>query len=174
MNRLKYIGCILIALLVVSCVRSDDEPAEEYIQVGDDLPEFTVNGPSGTQYDSAGATGRITLICFFNTTCPDCHRELPKLQYVWERLEDNGLFSMVCIGRDRTLSEIAAYWNAESFTMPYYEDPLRAAYTLFATRTIPRIYLVDEDGIVRKMWVEEIGLSREQLLDAVKSYTGTP
>ena len=44
------------------------------------------------------------------------------------------------------------------------------AYSLFATVTIPRIYLSDKEGIIRAMWVEEIGLDREQLLEEIKSY----
>lgn len=170
----KILFLALVAVCMSACVRNDDDtPSEEYVHKGDLLPVFVADGPSGTSYHSADARGKITIICLFNTTCPDCHRELPKLQYVWQEL-DGESFELACIGRERTLAEIAEFWEEQGFTMPYYEDPLKTVYGLFATRTIPRIYLTDKAGIVREMWVENTDMTREQLLAIVRGYLETP
>ena len=171
-NKILYV--LLSVALFAGCVKSDDNLNEERVSVGEALPVFTVKGPDGATYSPSNSVGKVTLICFFNTTCPDCHRELPKIQYVWEQLESEGQFALACIGRDRTLAEIAEYWTTGRFTMPYYEDPARSVYELFATLKIPRLYLADKDGIVREIWIEEVSLTQEQLLAKIKSYTGTP
>ncbi|MDL2230502.1 TlpA family protein disulfide reductase [Alistipes sp. OttesenSCG-928-L06] len=174
MRAFKYIAFLAAGLLAVSCISSDDEPNEEYVAVGDKLPVFQAKGPNEAVYNSADASGKVTLICLFNTTCPDCHRELPKVQYVWDQLAAHESFEVVCVGRERTLAEIATFWSGQGFTMPYYEDPQRAVYKLFATSVIPRLYLADRAGVVREMWVEETNLTPDQLLSVVKGYVETP
>ena len=103
---MKTFRLFLLALILfpTGCIKSDDEPNREYVLPGDPLPAFTEVGEDGASYHSADAPGKLTLICFFNTTCPDCHRELPKLQYVWEELSPEEGFGTVCIGRARTLA----------------------------------------------------------------------
>lgn len=163
-----------ILLLFAGCTKSNDLPNEEWVRVGDPLPVFSADGPDGTVYRSADAAGRVTVICLFNTTCPDCHREMPKLEYVWEQLGGREDFEIACVGRQRTLSEITTFWDERNFTMPYYEDPQKTVYNLFATMTIPRIYLADRQGVVREMWVKNTHLTQEQLLSVVKGYLETP
>lgn len=156
-------------------MKDKGEATEEYVQVGDPVPAFTVNG-----YDSAETVGKITLITFFDPECKDCQRELPLLQNAYNLLKYNNEFKMINIARGRTLENLAEVDEGATWlSMPCYPDPDRKIYNLFATSTIPRIYLVDQEGVVREKWVENTHMAedeqgQEAFLSIIESYLEMP
>ncbi len=166
----EVIFASLAAACLTGCVRDDRVEVEEHVRVGGPVPAFNI-----INYNSAQTVGKITLLTFFDPACPDCRRELPLLEYVCENMKDTPDFEMVNIARDRTLENLAATEGGGRWlSMPCYPDPDRSIYNLFATSTIPRIYLIDRQGIVREMWVENTHLNAEQLLSVVRSYIEKP
>lgn len=132
---------VFAALLFVSCVSDDtpDDPADgSLVKVGDAVPAFTVTLDDGTTFTSPDdLLGHTTVLVFFNTTCPDCQRELPLLQARHDAGE-----RIVCISRAESAANIAAYWTAHALTLPYAAVPDRSIYNLFAQSGIPRTYTV--------------------------------
>jgi len=177
----------LSAILFTACIHDKDknddpDPATSLIKTGDRIPAFTVAGKMGSEdlvFDASALDTRLTLISFFNPGCGDCKREHPKLQYVWDQLKDTEGFRMVNIVRAMTLEGLEKE-GADWMKMPCYEDPDKRVYDRFATAYIPRIYLVDQSGIVRQMWVEYLRdedkreLSKEQFLQIVKGWLEKP
>ena len=171
-NRILYI--LLAAILFTNCVKDDDDEAVEYVKIGDAIPVFSVSG-NYKDYDSTEAKGKVTLITLFNPECKDCKRELTSLQYLWENLKSDADFEMVNVARGITLDALSKAENGSAWlSMPCYPDPDKFIYNLFATRTIPRIYLADKNGIVRQMWVENTHMTQVQLLETIKSYIEMP
>ena len=56
---------------------------------------------------------------------------------------------MAFISRAEDEASVASYWAEEGLTLPYYADPSRTIYSLFADATIPRIYISDAQRVVR-------------------------
>jgi thiol-disulfide isomerase/thioredoxin len=165
---------LLWAMGFAGCVKDDETPTEEYVGIGDPLPAFAVSG-NLTNYHSEQSIGKITLITFFDPECSDCRRERPLLQRVWKEMQAEEVFEMVNIARGRTLENLAEAEGGESWlAMPCYPDPDRSIYNLFATSTIPRIYLVDREGKVREKWVEKTGKTEDEFLAVVKSHAENP
>ena len=52
--------------------------------------------------------------------------------------------------------------------MPYSAQQDRKIYQLFASHTIPRIYVVDEEGIIRAVFTDNPLASYEDLVQAVE------
>lgn len=137
----------LLAVIAAGCV-NDDEPVqgESLVNVGDEVPSFTVTLSDGSQFvsprDFAGR--QLTRLLFFNTTCNDCRRELEHLK--GQPDTDN----IICISRAESEGDIEAYWKANGLSFVYAAVPDRSVYSLFATSGIPRIYTVDSRGKVLK------------------------
>ncbi len=167
-----FLLLVFLAPAFISCMK-EKEDREEYVEVGDPLPSFSAVGEDGVYYSSS-AEGKITLICFFITTCPDCHRELPKVQKVWEAFGEDPDFEAVAIGRGHTLGEISDFWEEFDFTMPYYCDPQREVYERFATVTVPRIYISDRNRIVRYKWVNYLGMDADDLTNIFRDLIENP
>ena len=148
---------LLLALLLMGCSSIEDqEEVTERVNVGDRVPSFTVDVVSDgihSTFSTAQLTGE-TVIVFFNTTCPDCQRDLPKLnQYYLKHKSEKG-FQMVAISREEGEITVAAYWKDNGLQIPYSAQNDRHIYELFASSIIPRIYFVSAKGIVTRVFIE--------------------
>lgn len=147
---------MLLCLLLTGCSSIEDDETKERVVVGDRVPLFSVemvkDGERST-FSTAQLTGE-TVIVFFNTTCPDCQRDLPKLnQYYLKHKVDEG-FQMVAISREEGEEDVAAYWKDNGLQIPYSAQNDRRIYELFASSVIPRIYFVSAQGIVTRVFIE--------------------
>ena len=170
MQKIIFIFLLLSPALFSTCVKDKDKPEEmeNYINVGDKLPEFTVKNTDGDELKSQDFTGRITLLVFFMTTCPDCQRELPKIEQIWENLKENPDFRLVTIARAEKAEVISQFWEKHQFKMPFYLDPDRQVFSLFANNTIPRVYLIDKENVVTWMAIEEMPFTAQQLVEKIE------
>lgn len=143
---------------IVGCSLNDDDEVTEHIKVGDRVPSFALTVDDGEQvrtFSTARLTGE-TVIVFFNTTCGDCQRELPRLNdYYLQHRSDEG-FQMVAISREEGAESVAAYWDANHLQIPYFAQTDRRIYNLFATSIIPRVYFCTAEGVVTRIFVEKI------------------
>ena len=153
----KYIGMMLLTLLMMGCSSiGDDNEVTERVNVGDYVPSFSVDVMSdGVQsiFSTAYLTGE-TVIVFFNTTCPDCQRDLPKLNQYYLKHKGNEGFQMVAISRAEGEEDVAAYWKDKGLQIPYSAQDDRRIYELFASSIIPRIYFVSAQGVVTRIFIE--------------------
>lgn len=154
---MRKIGMMLLCLLMVGCSSiEDDNEVTERVNVGDRVPSFSVDVMSDgvhSTFSTDHLTGE-TVIVFFNTTCPDCQRDLPKLnQYYLKHQTEEG-FQMVAISRAEGEESVAAYWKDNELQIPYSAQNDRRIYELFASSTIPRVYFVSAKGIVTRVFIE--------------------
>lgn len=156
--RIQIILFPLLIFFLSACIKEDTEPSASKIETGSKLPYFMVTDSAGNQLFSDKFREKIVLIVFFSTTCKDCQRDLPIMENVWKNLRTEARFLLLPIARKQTAEEVKSYWEAQHFSMPYYLDSSGEIYSLFATKTIPRFYLVNQEGTV--IWQEAEVLTR--------------
>jgi peroxiredoxin len=132
------------------------------VKIGDKIPSFTVPGIDG-EFSSSEFIGKKSILVFFQTTCPDCQRELPVIEQLWNSVKNDDGILVVTIARAQTEATVGAYWASEGFTMPWYYDIDKSVYSLFADSYVPRIYVIDSSGTVRWMAVERLGKTAAEL-----------
>ncbi|MBR6030762.1 MAG: Mfa1 family fimbria major subunit [Bacteroidaceae bacterium] len=147
----------VFSLTVLSACREDEAEGEkagvrELVKVGDMVPEFTLTDADGQEITSSSLRGKTFLLSFFDTTCPDCQKELPVLQQIYETYKD--VVPVLNVPRSQTLDVAKAYWSQAGLTMPLYSATDNALYYKFATSGIPRTYVVDGDGLVRAVMTD--------------------
>lgn len=172
--NLKYFfsAMLFAALFISSCVGSEGtDDVENYITEGSVLPEFIVSDEDGNNILSkADLMEHSSLIFFFEIGCPYCRNELPLINELWEALKDDPQVKIVPVSRkDESLKD---YWADNGLDIaPVYIDKNRAMYGKFANMTIPRTYLVNNQGIVTWMSIgslpEDMTLAR--LIEKVKA-----
>ena len=138
---------LVLAMAVTACVTDRDEP-EWSLAPGDRVPEFSVTLDDGSVFDSRRDCPSV--IVFFNTACPDCRRELPRLQHYYDSIAEVASPApvLVCIAREEDGESIARYWADNGLTMPYSAQDDRRIYSMFASSGIPRVYTVGSDGLI--------------------------
>ena len=161
---------LLLAILTTgSCIKERVSGGD--VKVGDIVPAFSAEGMDGNSFNSASFTGKRSLLVLFVTTCSDCQRELPLIEWIWGEVKDNPQVQVLAISREEERSVVHTYWELEDigkgktkFTIPVYLDPNREIFSKFATSTVPRIYIVNDRSVVEWMAIEDLDISKEELL----------
>jgi len=148
MTKGRIIGLFLLLLwAAVSCVVVSPDDEQDPVAVGDGLPSFSVVMNDGSTIGNEYLLGKVSLICFFNTECPDCRMELPEIQGIYE----DGSCALLLISRAQQKDSIQKYWQENGLTMPFSAQETDRLFKRFASSVIPRIYICDRKGIVRYM-----------------------
>jgi thiol-disulfide isomerase/thioredoxin len=146
-NKVLIINSLVIGWLMLGLPFFVDAQTDSaaLVKVGQQVPAFTIAN-STKSVDMAQLKGKVVWINFFATWCGPCRDELPELQKVYQRLQANPKFELLVIGRQHTQAEIDAFAKSTGLVLPFYPDPTRAVFNLFATSQIPRNIIIDAKG----------------------------
>lgn len=164
--------CIVFTLCMLpACIKEElpDSSTADRVRVGDVVPSFTASDGQGNNFSSSAFIGKRSLLVLFHTGCGDCQRELPVVEEVYKAVKQEADYQVITIAREEALASVSSYWNEQSFTMPFYLDTNRAVFLLFATSTIPRLYIINTKGVVTWMAVETLdGMNGTKLLQLLR------
>ena len=147
--RIAY--ALLVAIFISSCINEEMNDGE-YVNVGDRIPDFSVEVSDGTTVTGKQLRKGISFIMFFNTSCPDCQVTLPEAIKIYdEYIQKNVQF--VFISREDNHASVSLYWKVNNIDLPYSAQATREIYTLFASSRIPRVYIC-ADGIVKAIFTD--------------------
>lgn len=140
----KFAALFVTAAVLVSA--RAEEPETALVKIGDVAPAFTVTSTDNEQISSESLKGKLVLVNFFATWCGPCMAEMPHLESeVWQKFKDRGLV-VVAIGREHSVAEVTKFKADKHLTLPVAPDPKREIYSKYATKYIPRNFLVGRDG----------------------------
>ena len=139
---------LLISLLLIfgRCIQED--PDVFSLKPGDALPEFSVEDNDGNIVSTATLRGKVCLIAFVNTGCPDCRKELPEIESAYQQFKDNEVVRFIIISRSQGYESLTEYWTNNQLTIPYSAQKDDAVFKKFASQNIPRIYIASPQGII--------------------------
>jgi peroxiredoxin len=134
--------------------------------IGAFAPKFEGPTPDGETLSLEDAMGKVTLIDFWASWCRPCRVENPNIVAIYNDYKDKG-FDVIGVSldkpnqKDRWLKAIKddkLDWHHVS-NLQFWNDPIAK---LYGVRSIPRAYLIDEEGkIIAK------NLRGQQLRDKV-------
>ena len=120
----------------------------------------------GSTIRTSDLLGGVSVVVFFNVGCGDCRVELPEVQRLWDL--QLGV-PIVLIARENTEEAIQSFWQQAQLTMPYSPQSDRKVYSLFASSRIPRIYICDNQGVIRFSHSDDTMPTAEQMADEIKA-----
>ena len=141
--RLSLLLCVV---LLTACVNDDDDGVTMKVKVGDAVPSFVLDDELGNELRSASLNGQVFLLNFIDTNCPDCRNELQVLQRIYDKYQDE--VPILNVPRSQTKEELQAYWEQAELTLPFYIPRNQQLYYLFASKIVPRTYVIDSNGKV--------------------------
>ncbi len=144
---------LLLLPLLTACVNNDEDVISvEYVKTGGDVPDFELVDINGKRLSSSMLKGKAYILNFFDTSCPDCRQELQTLQAVYDKYGET--VPLLNVPRSQTLEQAQTYWTEKGLTLPLYGDANQGLYYRFATKTVPRTYVVDGSGKVDAMFTD--------------------
>lgn len=104
----------------------------------------------GTSIDFASLRGKVVLVQFWASWCPDCAREMPTVLDMYRRFHGGGL-EIVGVSLDRDKDALLATVKKKGITWPQFYDAKGWDNELavrYGVRGIPELWLVDASGKV--------------------------
>ena len=160
----------VIALLLAVCLVAVPALAEEkndgttLTEVGQMAPEVEFTTLDGKEVKLADLKGKVVYLHFFATWCGACIKEMPAVEEeIWNRFGSNPNFVFLVVGREQEREALEEFRDKHGYKFPIAPDPGRKMYLHYATRWIPRHYLIDTDGKIIDQNVGEEAPQREKM-----------
>ena len=168
-NQMKRLLLSVFALTIALSVSAQSDE-NLLVNEGDVVPDFKVTMFDGSVIDIKDLKGKVVLVNFWATWCPHCVKELDVAQKeIIDRFKDKN-FVFLPISREDPIEKIEQFRKDKGFTFPMGTDFKREIYSKFAKQTIPRNFLVDENG---KIVYVKTGFNEEllaELIAAIEKY----
>jgi len=152
MRFLTPVYASILMIVLTGCAQEVEvEPTPQetvLVAVGDIAPGFELTTLAGEIFNLEAHRGKVVLINFFATWCPPCREELPYLEKQIFQAFDPEKLAVVIIGREEDDAIIQPFVDKHGYTVPFAGDPEMIAYSQYATRFIPRNFVIGPDGEV--------------------------
>ena len=148
-NRIAAVLLLAFLFVILTACINDHEGKNDStvkVKVGDRIPSFVLTCFDGNDLSSSSLYGQAYILNFFDTGCPDCQRVLPELQRIYDAYHKS--VPVLNVPRSQTKEAIQEYWDKAGLTMPFYIPYDKNLYYQFATKGIPRTYVIDGQGKV--------------------------
>jgi cytochrome c biogenesis protein CcmG, thiol:disulfide interchange protein DsbE len=131
-----------LALLAWGLNRTQQPP----IQVGDQVPAFTLSTFDGQQVNLADLKGKVVMVNFWASWCKPCEQEAADVETVWRNNKDKN--NVIILGVDWVDTEGPAKDYLTKFKITYPNGPdLRTTISqLFRIKGVPETYFIGRDG----------------------------
>lgn len=160
--KMKLLSVLLLLLPFVTLAQADQSTLTK---VGDNVPEFSFEISKDKVVKISDYKGKLILINLFATWCPPCNTELPVVQkQIWEKYSNNEGFAFFVFGREEGWDKLIPFKEKKGFTFPILPDLDRNIFKQFATQSIPRNIIVDEEG---KIIYQSIGYTEKEFAEMV-------
>ena len=165
---MRTLKLILLFAAVSFTLRASEEEQTTLTKVGQAAPEFSIEQIDGARFSLPKERGKVVVLNFFATWCGPCIQELPVLESeIWKQFKKEDLKVLV-IGREETAEKIKPFREKYRLTMPFSPDPDKKVYLLYATKFIPRTYVIDRTGKIAHQTVGYEPAEFKRLVEAVR------
>ena len=109
------------------------------------VANFTLTDLTGKQWTLKSLSGKVVLVNFWATWCPPCRKEMPDLDVLSKRFQDQGLVILAISDENADLVKrfIA---TEQKVSYPVLLDPGRKVNELFRVESIPKTFIFDRQG----------------------------
>jgi thiol-disulfide isomerase/thioredoxin len=140
--------CLALAMIALA-VRADAE-------LGKPLPAFDSVLLDGTTLRGEQFAGRPLLVVFWATWCPLCRKELPHIEQLYQRHKARG-FEVLAVSIDAERLEVDEFLRDHKYGFPVAMRSERHSHIFGVTKTPPRLFLVDRQGVLRFKHLGAVG-----------------
>ncbi|GAA5222179.1 peroxiredoxin family protein [Membranihabitans marinus] len=139
-------------------VRENVEGAQQasLLNIGDQAPEIAQPNPDGKIMKLSDLRGKVVLLDFWASWCAPCRRANPHVVSLYNKYKDKG-FTVYSVSLDRNgqkdkwvaaIEQDKLAWESHVSDLKYWQS---APAQTYGVRAIPATYLLDRNGIIRKI-----------------------
>jgi peroxiredoxin len=152
----KLLPAILAVLLVALAVPLLAQLRGGGLAVGQKAPDFTLASlEGGGSVRLRELRGRVVLLNFWSAACPPCREKMPVMQRLYENLRERG-FIVLAVNVNDLPAFAGEFVRQNGYTFPVLKDD-GVVGQLYEVRFIPKIFLLDREGVIRRIQVGAMG-----------------
>lgn len=119
------------------------------LTIGADAPDFQLTTIHGSDaVDLSDYEGRVVLVNFWASWCGPCLLEVPELETLFDRYEEDGLM-IIGVSTDTTAAEARGFLDQSPVSYPMVWDERGDVANTYKVLSLPRNVLIDRQGRVR-------------------------
>ncbi len=143
------LGIVFLAFCLAG-VPASAYPAEKTIEVGQEIPEFSLASLEGMNvsfHKDIRGKSPLTLLFFMTTACSPCYEELQEIHSFVGK--NPGKVDVWCVAVDlRGAQTVLPYQQANRFRARYLIDPKFTLPRVFGFNYTPSLAIVDANGVL--------------------------
>jgi hypothetical protein len=136
------------AIISAGSARAADTPPETFLQKGEVVAPFKAAGIDGQPRDLGYPKGKSTVLLFFLSSCPTCHKMLPEWNRAYERRPAE--LNVVGVLMDQ---EPPGFFTATPVAFPVVRNPGKGALGGYKINKVPMTLRVGPGGTVEDIAV---------------------
>ena len=117
---------------------------KEAINNEQSAPGFSLSDLNGNEISTSSLQGKVVLINFWATWCPPCRAEMPSLNKLYLKLENDKRFVFLFVNEDDDKSKAIQFIEKNNFSFPIY-NRLRVPSQIFSG-TLPTTVVLNKQG----------------------------
>jgi peroxiredoxin len=119
-------------------------------EIGERAPGFSLpDVRTGTAKSLDDLRGYVVLLEFWRSTCSACRSAMPGIEGLRARLADDGVV-LLLVSQDVTAEEARAFLDGQGYDESIaVHDAAAAVRGTYNVELIPRLFVIDRQGIVR-------------------------
>ncbi|MBI5634543.1 MAG: TlpA family protein disulfide reductase [Nitrospirae bacterium] len=147
-RRIYYLSVVAAMLLVFLMLENKNAFSGTSLLVNDVAPDFSLKDLQGEKVSLSDLKGKVVLINFWASWCPQCRNEIPGFQKMYEAHRDKG-FSIIGIALDDVTPSSVKQLK---LTYPIVRTNDKLVKDYGGIKAIPTSFLVGRNGrIIKKI-----------------------
>jgi peroxiredoxin len=164
---MKIIAQLLTLAVAIGLLVGIPRAAQSAPKIGQPAPALTGKQLDSQPFDLSTERGKVVIVHYWATWCPQCRLEMPALQRAYQQYHDQGL-DIIGVNEDQSRDRKSVRKAMQAFTFPCMMAVDVKSSGFGANGTIPDTYVIDSTGIVRAMFVNAVPQLTDKLVaDAV-------
>jgi peroxiredoxin/outer membrane lipoprotein-sorting protein len=112
-------------------------------------PDFTLTSLKGEKISLSSLKGKVVIIDFWASWCPPCREELKIIQKLHNEYKDKGVI-ILCINSNEEREKVKDFIDENNYNFTVLLDSDGKVSDNYRVKSIPRIFLINKEGIVVK------------------------
>jgi thiol-disulfide isomerase/thioredoxin len=146
LNR-RRAGQLLVGAAGAALLPSNSRAAHQIRPwtAGKPAPRLELTDLTGKTWSLAALRGQVVLLNFWATWCEPCRAEMPSLELLAQKFEQDGLL-VLAVNYQEALPAIRRFLEAQPVTLPILLDRTGEAAAAWTPRVFPSTVLIDRSG----------------------------
>jgi peroxiredoxin len=121
------------------------EAGVQKLRVAVDAPDFTLKELGGGNISLKELRGKIILLNFFATLCPNCRRESPSLVKLHEESKNTDLVILKVVAKEKE-KDILKYKKEFNISSPILMDENASVTNAYGVTSSPETFFINREG----------------------------